>query len=160
MIAIGPPPDDAQSQIDLGERPLGARRRHLLSTAAGPLRLGNVGCFLGQSAFELVLDLDEIVRLGLEITRMRPLEAGLNHATDLPVGVAQMVVDGRILGLELDSMLEKIQSQPAYQRAVAAQENSPARAGPAAFLERITGFFVALYRQGDIAEVEHALALS
>src|SRR3954451_15133767 len=108
MIAIGPPPDDAQGQIDLGGRPLGARRRHLLSTATRPLRLGNVGCLLGQAALELVLDLDEIVWLGLEITRMRPLEARLNHATDLPVGIAQMVVDGRILGLELDSMLKML----------------------------------------------------
>ena len=59
MVPIGPPPDDAQSQIDLGERPLGARRRHLLSTAARPLRLGNIGCLFGQSALQLVLDLDE-----------------------------------------------------------------------------------------------------
>src|SRR5262245_42081459 len=110
MITIGPPTDHAQSQIDLGERPLSARRRHLLSTAARSLRLGNVGCLLGQSAFELILDLDEIVRLGLEITRMRPLEARLDHATDLPVDVAQMIVDGRILGLEFDGMFEMLYS--------------------------------------------------
>src|SRR5262245_4683504 len=110
MVAIGPPPDDTQSQIDLGERPLGARRRHLLSTAARPLSLGNVGCFLWQSTFELVLDLDELLRLRLEIARMRPLKARLDHATDLPVSVAQMVIDGRILGLELDGVLQMLHS--------------------------------------------------
>src|SRR5262245_43414098 len=118
MVAIGPPPDDAQSEIDLGERPLDARRRHLLSTAARPLRLGNVGCLLGQSTLQLVLDLDQIVRLRLEITRMRPLEARLDHTTDLPVGVAQMIVDGRILGLELDSMLEMFHSLVVLSNAI------------------------------------------
>src|SRR5262249_42055124 len=82
----------------------------LLSTAARPLCLGNVGCLLGQTAFELVLDLGEVVGLRLEIARMRPLEARLDHAANLPVSVAQMVVDGRILGLELDSMLEMLHS--------------------------------------------------
>src|SRR3977135_3992923 len=110
MIAIGPPPDDAQSEIALGGRPLGARRWHLLSTAARPLRLGDVGCLLGQSALQLVLDLDEIIRLRLEIPRMRPLEACLDHAADLPVGVAQMVIDSWILRLELDGMLEMLHS--------------------------------------------------
>ena len=39
---------------------------------------------------------------------MRPLERGLQRAADLPVGVAEMIVDGRILGLELDRALEML----------------------------------------------------
>ena len=33
---------------------------------------------------------------------MRPLEVGFQRAADAPIGVAEVVVDRRILGLELD----------------------------------------------------------
>src|SRR5262249_62190677 len=78
------------------------------SPAAGPFCLGDVGRFLGHASFELVLYLGKLVRLGLEVPRMRPLEARLQNATNLPVGIAQMIVDGRVLGLELDRVLEML----------------------------------------------------
>src|SRR5258708_12446933 len=37
---------------------------------------------------------------------MRPLEARLQPASDPQIGIAEMIVDGWILGLELDGLLE------------------------------------------------------
>ena len=37
---------------------------------------------------------------------MRPLEPRLEHATDPPVGIAEMIVDGRVFRLELDGAFE------------------------------------------------------
>ncbi len=47
-----------------------------------------------EAALDLFQDLLEIVRLGLEVARMVPLEARLVEAAHLPVGVTQMVVEG------------------------------------------------------------------
>src|SRR4051812_35617277 len=62
--------------------------------------------FFGEPVLELLLDLRQFFRIGLEVARMRPLEVGLERAADAPVGVAEMVVDGRIFGLQLDGALE------------------------------------------------------
>src|SRR5215831_15998699 len=62
--------------------------------------------FVGKPRFQLGFDLNEIPGLGLEVARMRPLEARLQHASDLPIGVAEMIVDGWILGLEFDGALQ------------------------------------------------------
>src|SRR5712671_5275164 len=61
---------------------------------------------VGEAGLQLLLDLLEIVGFRLEVARMRPLELGLQRAADPPVGVAEMVVDGRIDRLELDGALE------------------------------------------------------
>src|SRR6476660_3451917 len=37
---------------------------------------------------------------------MRPLEARLQHASNPPIGIAEVIVDGWILGLEFDGALE------------------------------------------------------
>src|SRR5262245_24963534 len=79
------------------------------STAAGSLCLlsrGGGGRFLGQPRLELLFDLGELFGLRLEVAGMRPLEARFEDAVDLPVCVAEMVVDGRVLGPELDGVLE------------------------------------------------------
>src|SRR5207244_1625539 len=83
-----------------------ARADGTCSTAPRPFCLGDVGRLLGHASLELVLDLGKLVRFGLEIARVRPLEARLQNATHLPVSIAQMIVDGRVLGLELDRVLE------------------------------------------------------
>src|SRR3954451_10284832 len=70
------------------------------------LGLGFRGRLLGQTGFELFLDLDELIRLGLEIARVRPLETCLELAADLPIGIAEMIVDGGIFRLELDRVFE------------------------------------------------------
>src|SRR5262249_57327183 len=81
-----------------------------LKSAAVALLLGRVRGwrrrFVGEARLELLLDLLEIVGLGLEVARVRPLELGFEPATDAPIGVAEMVVDGRIDRLELDCALE------------------------------------------------------
>src|SRR5260370_10079696 len=37
---------------------------------------------------------------------MRPLEARLQHASNPPIGIAEVIVDGWILGLEFDGALQ------------------------------------------------------
>src|SRR5215471_3274376 len=59
-----------------------------------------------QAVLDLGHDLWQVFRLGLQVARMRPLEFGLKRAADAPIGVAEMVVDGRVLGLEIDRALE------------------------------------------------------
>src|SRR6516162_6705272 len=76
------------------------------SAAVGLLVLRCRGGVVGKPRFQLGFDLSEILGLGLEVARMRPLEARLEHASDLPIGIAEMIVDGRILGLELDRALQ------------------------------------------------------
>jgi len=71
-------------------------------------RLGGLGRrgLIKQARAELLLDLLQIVGFRLEVARVRPLERGLKLATDFPVCIAKMIVDGRILGLQLDGPLE------------------------------------------------------
>jgi hypothetical protein len=61
---------------------------------------------VGEAVLQLCLDLLEVVGLRLEIAGVRPPELGLERAANAPVGVAEMVVDGRIDWLELDRALE------------------------------------------------------
>ena len=63
--------------------------------------LGRRGGVVGKPRFQLRFDLDEIVGLGLEVARMGPLEARLQQASNPPIGIAEVIVDGRILGLSL-----------------------------------------------------------
>src|SRR5437868_33524 len=64
------------------------------------------GRLVGQTVRQLLLDLDEILGLRLEVPGVRPLEFRLKRAPGLGIGVAEMVVDGRIVGLELDRALQ------------------------------------------------------
>src|SRR5436853_582874 len=79
-----------------------------LRSAAVGLLLAAIGGgrLVGQAVRQLLLDLDEILGLRLEVAGMRPLEFRLERAPDLGIGIAEMVVDGRIVGLELDSALQ------------------------------------------------------
>src|SRR5262247_1249692 len=72
----------------------------------GAVGLGRARQILAQTGFEFLLDLQQVVRLGLEVARMRPLEARFERAADPPIGVAQMVVDGRIFRLQLHGAFE------------------------------------------------------
>ena len=56
------------------------------------------------SSFFLILVC--FVRFGLEVESLLPLEFGFELAPDMPVGVAEMIVDHRIVGLELDGPLQ------------------------------------------------------
>src|SRR5262249_48025141 len=80
-----------------------------VSAAVAGLLLGGLGGrdrLVDQPGLELLLYLLEIVRLGLEVAGMRPLEGRLQRTADPPIGVAQVIVDRRILRLELDGALE------------------------------------------------------
>src|SRR5215831_10616790 len=111
------------SQSGLGEPRPGCRnarhsgesaRRYLVSQALQLVttlqgvfgRRGRRAGVVGKPRFQLGFDLNEILGLGLEVARMRPLETRLQHAFDPPIGIAEMIVDGGILGLELDGALE------------------------------------------------------
>src|SRR6202008_2823876 len=110
MIAVRTPPEHPQREIDLGGRVLDARKRHGRrgggASAAPVLLAGRSRGILGKPGLELLLDLVELVLLGVEVARMRPLEARLEDAADPPIGVAEMIVDGRIFRLELDRAIE------------------------------------------------------
>src|SRR5215208_7936542 len=58
------------------------------------------------AVLELLDDQRQVLGLGRRILRVLPLEARLEVAPDLPIGVAEMVVDDRIAGLEIDRLLE------------------------------------------------------
>jgi hypothetical protein len=58
----------------------GVRPAPSASAAAGLLVFGPRGRVVGKSRFQLLFDLDEILGLGLEVTRMRPLEPRLEFA--------------------------------------------------------------------------------
>src|SRR4029079_664556 len=82
-----------------------------LSAAVAGL-LGSVGGggrgLLGKADFELLLDLVQVFRLGLELARVRPLKPRLERPPGLPIGVAEVIVDGRVVGLELDRALQAL----------------------------------------------------
>src|SRR5688572_29794478 len=58
------------------------------------------------AVLELLDDQRQVLGLRARILRVLPLEARLEVAPDLPIGVAEMVIDDRIAGLELDRLLE------------------------------------------------------
>src|SRR4051812_21891139 len=73
------------------------RRKDLLSSAAVARLLRVIGGGRGivrNSRRKLLLDLGEILGLGLEVAGVRPLEIGFKRAAGLPIGVAEMIVDG------------------------------------------------------------------
>ena len=71
------------------------------------LRLGGGLAFERRQAFgELLLDARQHVLVGLHVARMRPLERRLEPAAGAPVGVAQMVVEHRIVRLQRHRALE------------------------------------------------------
>ena len=43
---------------------------------------------------------------GLQVARVRPLELRFQRTVDLPIDVAEMIVDGRVVGLQFDGALE------------------------------------------------------
>src|SRR6267378_5979012 len=59
-----------------------------------------------EAAFEFRLDRLDLVFLRPELKRPPPLIAGLVHPAALPIGVAQMVVDRRVLRHQLDGLFE------------------------------------------------------
>src|SRR5262245_31434328 len=84
-------------------------RRSSGSTATrllGAIGLRGRGNVIDDSRLELLFDLGEVIRLRLEVARMRPLEACLQGPADLPIGVAQVVVDCRVFRLELNGALQ------------------------------------------------------
>src|SRR4051794_22313919 len=88
-----------------------ARATGTFCSAAGlfhPICFRRCRWLVRQAGFELLLDLDELVRLGLEVARVGPLETGLQLAADFPVNVAEMIIDGGIFGLELDRVLQML----------------------------------------------------
>src|SRR3974390_1548740 len=64
------------------------------------------GSVVGKPVLDLGLDLRQVLRLRLQVAGVRPLELGFQRAADAPVSVAEMVVDSRVLGLEIDRALE------------------------------------------------------
>ena len=71
--------------------------RRCPSFLTGALSACRRGSSSGRPILQLLLDLLQVVRLGLEIARMRPLETRFQRAADSPIGIAEMIVDGRIL---------------------------------------------------------------
>ena len=74
-------------------------------SGSAPAVGAGAGC-VDQPRLQLLFDLLEIVRLRLQIARMRPLEPRLERSADFPVGIAEVVVDGRICWLEFDCTVE------------------------------------------------------
>src|SRR5438874_6573110 len=64
------------------------------------------GSVVRQPILELGLDFRQLFGLGLEVARMGPLEFRLQRTAGAPIGVAEMVVNGGILWLEIDGALE------------------------------------------------------
>src|SRR5262245_15134858 len=80
----------------------------LAAPSLGPLGLGRGSGLIQQPGLELLLDLHEVLGIGLEVAGMGPLEARLKHTAYLPIDVAQMIIDRGILGLEFDRAFEML----------------------------------------------------
>src|SRR5690606_36672273 len=61
-----------------------------------------------QTILELAGDHCGVLGLGLESQILLPLEPGFAFATDVPEAVAEVIIQGGILGPELDSALEPL----------------------------------------------------
>src|SRR3984893_6878088 len=68
------------------------------------LRRGWMG--LLETMFNLVQDFDLILRLGIEVARVIPLEMRLEFASGTPIGIAEMVVDHGIRRFKVDRPFE------------------------------------------------------
>ena len=97
-----PPKRHARPRPGIVDRKLRSLSRRRASSCRRWPRRG----LLGQAGRQLLLDLGQVLGLRLEVARVRPLELRLERAPGLPIGVAEMVVDGRIVGLELDRALQ------------------------------------------------------
>src|SRR3954462_7183481 len=64
------------------------------------------GLFLAEALLQLGDDLFQILGFGVRVLGVLPLETRLKLAPDLPIGVAEMVVDDRVAGLQLDRLLQ------------------------------------------------------
>src|SRR5512139_1948164 len=83
----------------------------IASTAVARLGLllgGRARTLVGKPVLQLVLDLHQFFGVGLERGGMRPLEPGFELAPDFPIGIAEMIVDGRVLGPDFDRALEML----------------------------------------------------
>src|SRR5262245_65683009 len=65
-------------------------------------------CRSGQALLQLLLDLLGVLGLRLQGQRLIPLETGLALPAHPPVGVAEMVVEDRILGAQLHGALQML----------------------------------------------------
>ena len=59
-----------------------------------------------QSGFDFLQNGRKILRLGAHVARVVPLEMRFGLAIDAPIGVAQMIVDDGICGLQLDRLFQ------------------------------------------------------
>src|SRR5437762_13865859 len=89
----------------------GAGSAHAAGTSAAARLLGAFSCrgrgrLFQNPGFELVFYLREILGIGLEIARVRPLEARLQYPADPEIGISQMIVDRGVFRLELDRAFE------------------------------------------------------
>src|SRR5215210_2511543 len=64
------------------------------------------GGLVAQTDAQLLLDFNEFFWIGFKVARVRPLEFGFQLATDFPVNIAEMIVDGRVLRPQFDRALQ------------------------------------------------------
>src|SRR5262249_59794833 len=77
------------------------------------------------------------VGLGLEVARVRPLEACLQYASNPPIGIPEVIVDGRVLGLELDGALQLLDRLLHVAEPVIGPAEGVGRAAASQFAPRI-----------------------
>src|SRR6266404_1799560 len=113
VIAVDPASDHPEGQIDLGA-PFLNQPRHWRPALRSPalavffflVRGSGGGSVLRQPVFKLGFDLGQLFRLGFQVAGMSPLEFCFQRAADAPISVAEMIVDSRILRLEIDRTLQ------------------------------------------------------
>src|SRR5215472_2173905 len=98
MITVGPSAGNLQIKIDLC-RSKGLDAHRGSAAASGPRRRHAAAVELGLDWFDLVL-------LRPELQRPTPLIACLHRTAALPIGIAQMIVDCRVFGYQLDRLFE------------------------------------------------------
>src|SRR3954462_16002428 len=81
-------------------------RNRPVGSAAVLLQRGLGRRRLVEPLLELAHDLRQVLRLGARVLRVLPLEARLKMAPYLPIGVAEMVIDDGIAGVQLERLLE------------------------------------------------------
>src|SRR5829696_5493219 len=106
-VSIGPPfIRSASRPASVARPPPSAAVLAFRRTVADGLVLGRGRLFLFDPVRELVLDLHEVLGLGARVLGVLPLELGPEAPADLPVGVAEVIVDDRVARLQLDRLLE------------------------------------------------------
>src|SRR5437870_948362 len=61
-----------------------------------------------ETMLDLLQDFSLILWFGIEVARVIPLEMGLEFASDLPIGIPEVVVDHRVRRFEVDCPFELI----------------------------------------------------